>query len=290
MSWNGIQALFENQALMGAVKTVGQITLIVVIAFVATRLMRKAARRVDAKVAEHTTPLRNLQRTRTLATILSSTGAVIIWSIAGIYVLVTLDYNIAPLLASVGVVGLAVGFGAQSLVKDVITGFFILLEDQYGVGDIVEINQAASGKVEHLTLRVTALRALDGTLHFFSNGDISHVANRSKDWARAVIDVGVAYKEDPVRVRTVLEKVAAEAHRDGGPLSKKMYSEPEVLGVEVLGEYEVIWRLLVDTKPGKQWEVGRDLRERIKVAFDQDGIEIPYPHHVLISAEASDPS
>ncbi len=285
MSWNGIQELFGNDAFQAAMVRGGRIAAIILGAFLLTRLIRKGAQRLDAKVANETSPMRNLQRTRTLANILSSTGMVVIWSIAGIYILISLNFNVAPLIASVGVVGLAVGFGAQSLVKDVITGFFILLEDQFGVGDVIEINQVASGRVEHLTLRVTAMRDLDGTVHFIANGDITHVANRSKDWARAVIDVGVAYKEDPSRVRDVLEGVSKEAWTDEN-LRRLIYKEPEILGVEMLGEYEVTWRIIVDTKPGKQWEVERDLRERIKVAFDDQGVEIPFPHRVMISATA----
>lgn len=282
MSWDGF---LNNEALRTALFRGGRIAGIILVAFLITRLIRRGAQRLDAKVANETSPMRNLQRTRTLANILSSTGMVVIWSIAGIYILISLNFNVAPLIASVGVVGLAVGFGAQSLVKDVITGFFILLEDQFGVGDVIEINQVAAGRVEHLTLRVTAMRDLDGTVHFISNGDITHVANRSKDWARAVIDVGVAYKEDPSRVREVLDEVAEAAWTDDD-IRRSIYKKPEILGVEVLGEYEVTWRIIVDTKPGKQWDVERGLRERIHVAFDAHGVEIPFPHRVMISATA----
>lgn len=285
MSWELLRNIVQSEAFLEALKIAGRIGLVVVAAFILTRLLRRAVQRVDAKVAEHTTPMRTLQRTRTLAGILSSSGLVVIWLLAGIYIFEILGGNLAPLLAGVGIVGLAIGFGAQDLVKDVVTGFFILLEDQYGVGDTIEINQVASGQVETLTLRVTGLRALDGTMHYISNGDITHVANRSKDWSRAVIDVGVAYREDPSKVRTVLEKVADEAHADRDGIGRQIYSRPEVLGVEMLGEYEVVWRIIVDTKPAKQWEVGRELRERIKVAFDEANIEIPFPHRVMITAD-----
>jgi small-conductance mechanosensitive channel len=160
------------------------------------------------------------------------------------------------------------------------------LEDQYGVGDIVTINQEASGRVEQLTLRVTGLRDLDGTVHYIGNGSISLVANRSKDWSRAVIDVGVGYSEDPSRVRAVLDRVAREAKSDE-VLGAKLYSMPEVLGVETLGEYEVVWRVLAETKPARQWEVAREVRERIKVAFDEENIEIPFPHRVMISPDGA---
>jgi small conductance mechanosensitive channel len=278
--WQTVQNLWS----IWVIETAIQIALVLVVAFVLTRLLRRITTKVGNKVSQETTPIRALQRTETLTRVLSSAGIVVIWVMGTFYVLGAIGANLAPLLASVGIIGLAVGFGAQNLVRDVVSGFFILLEDQYGVGDIIEINQVASGKVETLTLRVTGMRALDGTLHFIANGEITHIANRSKDWARAIIDVGVAYKESSDKVRQSLEKVALTSKADD-ELGRTMYTEPEILGVEMLGEYEVTWRMVVDTKPGKQWEVGRALRERIKAAFDEDNIEIPFPHQVMIRAE-----
>ncbi|MGH2756102.1 MAG: mechanosensitive ion channel family protein, partial [Actinomycetota bacterium] len=165
MSWSD---LISNPAVIAGIRIAG----VLVAAFVVTHFLRRAVTKVESKVAGDTTPLRHLQRTQTLAKVVSSAGIVIIWSIAGIYIVKLLGFDLAPLLAGVGVIGLAVGFGAQNLVKDVVNGFFILLEDQYGVGDVVEINQVASGKVEQLTLRVTGLRALDGTMHFMANSHI----------------------------------------------------------------------------------------------------------------------
>jgi moderate conductance mechanosensitive channel len=278
--WQTVQDLWN----VWIVQTALQIALVIVIAFALIRLLRRITTKVGNKVSQETTPIRALQRTETLTRVLSSAGIVVIWVMGTFYVLGAIGANLAPLLASVGIIGLAVGFGAQNLVRDVVSGFFILLEDQYGVGDIIEINQVASGKVETLTMRVTGMRALDGTMHFIANGEITHIANHSKDWARAIIDVGVAYKESSDKVRQSLEKVALTAKADD-EVGRAMYAEPEILGVELLGEYEVTWRMVVDTKPGKQWEVGRALRERIKAAFDEDGIEIPFPHQVMIRAE-----
>jgi moderate conductance mechanosensitive channel len=280
MEWQTIQDLWD----VWIIQTAIQIALVLVIAFVLTRLLRRITTKVGNKVSQETTPIRALQRTETLTRVLSSAGIVVIWVMGTFYILGAIGANLAPLLASVGIIGLAVGFGAQNLVRDVVSGFFILLEDQYGVGDIIEINQVASGKVETLTLRVTGMRALDGTMHYIANGEITHIANRSKDWARAVVDVGVAYKENSEKVRRTLEKVALTSKEDR-EIGRSMYAEPEILGVEMLGEYEVTWRIVVDTKPGKQWEVGRALREHIKAAFDEDGIEIPFPHQVTITAE-----
>ncbi|MGH2699533.1 MAG: mechanosensitive ion channel family protein [Actinomycetota bacterium] len=278
--WERVEELWD----VWLIRTAIQVAFVLLIAFVLTRLLRRITTKVGNKVSKETTPIRALQRTETLTRVLSSAGIVVIWVLSTFYIVGALGANLAPLLASVGIIGLAVGFGAQNLVRDVVSGFFILLEDQYGVGDIIEINQVASGKVETLTLRVTGMRALDGTMHFIANGEITHIANRSKDWARAVIDVGVAYKESSEKVRRTLERVALEA-KENTELGHSMYAAPEILGVEMLGEYEVTWRVIVDTKPGKQWDVGRSLRERIKAAFDEDNIEIPFPHQVMISAE-----
>jgi small-conductance mechanosensitive channel len=252
-------------------------------ALLVSRLLRKLVNRIEGKVAEDTTPMRTLQRTATLTKVLSSAGIVVVWSVAGFLVLSELGFNLAPLLAGVGIVGLAVGFGAQNLVRDVVTGFFILLEDQYGVGDVIMINEVATGKVETLTLRVTGLRDLDGTMHYLSNGSISHVANKSKDWARAVVDIGVGRGAEPTQVRGVLERVAHEA-KDDPILGRLLYAPPEVLGMESLTEYEVMWRIVADTKPGRQYDASRTLRERIKVAFDEANIEMPMPHRVMVSA------
>lgn len=281
MEWSSVTTILSNPVVISALR----IAAVLLGAILLVRLMRRAVVRLQSKVSETTTPMRSLQRTQTLANVASSAGMVLIWFFAVIYVLSELNFNLAPLLAGVGVIGLAVGFGAQNLVRDVVTGFFILFEDQYGVGDIIEINQVAAGKVEHLTLRVTGMRGLDGTLHYIANGEIKVVSNRSKDWARALVDVGVAYKEDPVKVRTVLESVAAAAKIDP-ELGRDLYDLPEILGVELLGEYEVVWRMIADTKPGKQWQVARDLRERVKVAFDEAEIEIPFPHRVMMSTNS----
>lgn len=285
MSLGDVTSYFtDNQAEI--VGTTLRVAGVIFAAFLLTRLLRRIVSKVKTKVEAHTTPMRTLQRTDTLTRVLSSAGIVVIWILMLFLIIEDLGFNLAPLLAGVGIIGLAVGFGAQNLVRDVVTGFFILFEDQYGVGDIIEINETAAGTVEELTLRVTGLRALDGTLHYISNGNITHVANRSKDWARAIVDVGVAYSEKPSKIRQVLDDVARDA-KDDETIGRMLYSVPTIMGVESLGEYEVVWRLLADTKPGRQWEVARMLRERIQIAFEREGIEIPFPHRVMISADAT---
>jgi small conductance mechanosensitive channel len=285
-SWvpDWLAPVVDNIDLADALRLAG----VVLTALVLTWFARRLVRRVEAKVAEKTTPIRALKRTQTLTKVLSSTAIVFIWGVGGIYILQGLGYDLGPLLAGAGIIGLAVGFGAQTLVKDVIAGFFILLEDQYGVGDIVDINNgSASGVVETLTLRLTGLRGVDGTIYYLSNGSISQVANRSKEWARAVLDIGVGYGERPEHVREVLERVAKEAKEDP-ELGSKLYAVPEVWGIEMLGEYEVVWRMVAESKPARQWDVARMLRERIKIAFDEEGIEIPFPYRVMISADGDD--
>lgn len=285
MSLGDVTSYFtDNQAEI--VGTMLRVAGVIFAAFLLTRLLRRVVSKVKTKVEAHTTPMRTLQRTDTLTRVLSSAGIVVIWILVLFLIIEDLGFNLAPLLAGVGIIGLAVGFGAQNLVRDVVTGFFILFEDQYGVGDIIEINETAAGTVEELTLRITGLRALDGTLHYISNGNITHVANRSKDWARAIVDVGVAYSEKPSKIRRVLDDVAHDA-KDDETIGRLLYSVPTIMGVESLGEYEVVWRMSADTKPGRQWEVARLLRERIQVAFEREGVEIPFPHRVMISADAA---
>ena len=282
MSLGDVTSWFtDNQAEI--VGTTLRMAGVIFAAFLLTRLLRRVVSKVKTKVEAHTTPMRTLQRTDTLTRVLSSAGIVVIWILVLFLIIEDLGFNLAPLLAGVGIIGLAVGFGAQNLVRDVVTGFFILFEDQYGVGDIIEINETAAGTVEELTLRVTGLRALDGTLHYISNGNITHVANRSKDWARAIVDVGVAYSEKPSKIRRVLDDVARDA-KDDETIGRMLYSVPTIMGVESLGEYEVVWRMSADTKPGRQWEAARLLRERIQIAFEREHIEIPFPHRVMISA------
>jgi len=276
--WESIYEWLSQPAAVVALKIVG----VMLTAFVLSRVLRRGVRKVEGKVSEHTSPIRALQRTQTLAKVLSSAGILLIWAFAAIYIVAAIGFSLAPLLAGVSIIGLAVGFGAQNLVRDIVTGFFILFEDQYGVGDVIQINEVATGKVEQLTLRLTGLRDLDGTMHYISNGTIVHVANRTKDWSRAVIDVGVSYDADQNHTRRVLEEIAMELKNDE-EIGRSLYSVPEVLGVENLGDSHVVWRLLAETKPGRQWDIQRQIRERIKRRFDSEGIEIPLAQVVVTS-------
>ena len=219
----------------------------------------------------------NLQRATTLTGALSTALIVVIWALAILMALGEVGRNIAPLLASAGVAGVALGFGAQSLVKDTLSGFFILLENQFGVGDNLEVQTTSNkvaGRVESLTLRVTSIRAFDGALHFVPNGNIVVASNRSKGWARAIIDVRTAYDEDVEHLRSVLEELFEELKGDR-TLSEWIHEAPSVLGVERMGHDALVMRVIADTRPSKVMDVERLLRERITRRLVERGIKVP---------------
>jgi moderate conductance mechanosensitive channel len=251
--------------------------LIIIVAFVTYRLIKLLVRRIVAHEVEAEDPIvKRLreQRTQTLGSLMNNVALIVISTFAVLTILNNF-VAIGPLLAGVSVVGLAVSFGAQSLVKDVINGTFILLEGQFGIGDVVRIGEA-SGLVEKVTLRTTMLRDAEGVLHIIPNGEIKMVSNLTKNWSRAVIDVGIAYREDVDRVIKVLHDLTAQ-FQDDAQWSPLLLEPAEVLGVNQLGDSSVVIRTQVKTLPLKQWEVARELRRRIKKRFDDEGIEIPFP-------------
>jgi moderate conductance mechanosensitive channel len=220
------------------------------------------------------------KRAQTLGNILRHAFLIVIFFTAALMILGELGIQLGPLLATAGIGALAIGFGAQSLVKDVISGFFIILENQYRIGDAVAI-AGVSGLVESVSLRTTVLRDLQGRVHTIPNGEIKIVSNLSKEWSRPVLDIPVAYHEDLDRVIGLLREIGMEL--GGEEPFRSMILEPlQVLGVERLGESQVLLRVIVKTVPLKQWEVERELWKRIKKRFDEEGVEIPYPHRVLI--------
>jgi moderate conductance mechanosensitive channel len=258
---------------------------IVVVAIVVTIVARFLVGRFQRKI-EGTVSLTqdlNLQRAATLTHALSTGAIVLIWTIAVLLLLSNLDVNLGPLLASAGVAGVALGFGAQSIVRDTLSGFFILLENQFGVGDIVEAQTTASavgGKVESLTLRITTLRAFDGTLHVIPNGNIQLVSNKSRGWARAIVDVRVAYGEDVQRVRELLEELFDELRAE--PAMRDWLMEgPSVLGIETLADYGQVIRVVAETRPSKRPDTERVLRERISARLAERGIQVPMPPTML---------
>jgi moderate conductance mechanosensitive channel len=228
------------------------------------------------------------QRTRTLLSLLRSVGLVLIAVMTVFMVLGAVGVQLAPLLAGAGVVGLAVSFGAQSLVKDVISGLFTLFENQFGVGDVIRI-EGVSGTVEKMTLRVVVLRDVHGVVHIVPNGQITKVSNLTRSWARAVLDVEVAYREDPDRVIAVLRELGRELYEDAQwrPL---LIDPVEVPGIETMTDSSITIRVMVKTLPLKQWEVARELRRRIKLRFDQEDIHVPTPLPTVVWDGATAPA
>ncbi len=217
------------------------------------------------------------QRARTLAVVAVSVLTITVWFIGILLVLGELDVELAPLLAGAGVAGVAIGFGAQQIIRDLLAGFFIVLEDQYGVGDIVDLGPAI-GEVERITLRFTRLRDLEGRAWYIPNGEITRVGNYSKLWSRAVLDVGIAYENDIERAGQAMV-AAANAVREAADEEATIIEEPKLLGVEEFGPSSVVLRMLVKTEPGEQWVVGRKVRAEIKRRFNEEGIEIPFSQH-----------
>jgi small conductance mechanosensitive channel len=218
-------------------------------------------------------------RLHSISLVVSSTATVIIWTIAVILVLGEFGVDLAPLIAGAGIAGVALGFGAQSLVKDCIAGLFMLLEDQYGVGDIVDLDEA-SGVVEKISLRTTVLRGLDGTVWHVPNGEVSRVGNKSQLWSVALVDVDVAYDCDLGAARQVILD-AATALVESDEWSEVVLDPPQLLGVEALGADGITIRLTIKVEPGVQWGLQRALRETLKAALDDAGIEIPFPQRTV---------
>ncbi|MFZ9082914.1 MAG: mechanosensitive ion channel family protein [Ilumatobacteraceae bacterium] len=218
---------------------------------------------------------RNLKRVDALSDITNNLIKVVVWLIAVFMILGTLGINLGPLVAGAGIAGIALGFGAQSIVKDFLSGILMLVEDQFGIGDVIDVGEA-SGVVESLSLRTTRLRSIDGTVWHVPNGEIRRVGNMSQGWSRSVIDVGIGYGSD-IDTSLAIMKGVAEGMSNEETWNTKLLEKPELLGVQELGDSSVVLRMWVVTEPAAQWDVSRELRRRIKYAFDAAGIEIPFP-------------
>lgn len=256
-----------------------QILLILIGAWIAIILSRRLLKRFHRTVAGRDSETDRVKRADTLTAILGTIISILLFLAAGMMVLREIGVDITPIIAVAGLGGLAIGFGAQSLVRDVITGFFLLAEDQLRVGDIVEVAGKA-GTVEALSLRTVKLRALDGTLHIVPNGSISTVSNMTKGFSYALVNVGVAYRENTDEVFEVIRQVGADLQND--PQHGPSILEPmEVHGITNFGDSAVTIRCRMKTVPGNQWGIGREFNRRIKMLFDERDIEIPYPHLTL---------
>ena len=269
-----------------------RIMLILILVWILSRIIRSMLKRLEHALvakghAEGEVPSEAAKRAETLVKLLRQGVIIVIWVMAILLILRQLGMDITPVLASAGVLGLAVGFGAQNLVRDVISGFFMILENQVRVGDVAVIN-GTGGLVERINFRTIVLRDLSGIVHTFPNGTINTLANMTREWSAFVFDIGVAYKEDTDKVIEVLQQVGAELRQDPhfGPL---MLDDVEIFGVDRFADSAVVIKGRTRTLPIKQWDVGREFQRRVKKAFDRVGIEIPFPHLSVYFGEASKP-
>ena len=260
-----------------------RVVLISVLAYALIRTITLLIRRFEHEINLGTglDALERAKRAKTLGSVIRNFATALVTAVAVLMVLRELDLDIAPVLASAGVLGLAVGFGAQTLVRDIISGFFLILEDQIRVGDVAAIN-GQGGLVEAINLRTIVLRDAEGTVHVFPNGAITTLANRSKDFSYYVIDLGISYKEDPDRVMALLREIADGMQADDrfGPM---ILAPIEIQGVDAFADWWVTIKARIKTVPLKQWDVGRELRRRILRAFDEHGIEIPFPAPTVVA-------
>ena len=261
-----------EQVARSAVRVVG----IWLLAWLAYRLVSWASRRVEISVDDGDDSVTTLRERRghTISQLIRSMGRL---AVTGIAVLLTFNIfiDIGPILAGAGILGLAVSFGAQSLVKDVLSGFFILSENQFAIGDVIEV-AGKSGVVEKMTLRVVRLRDAEGIMHVVPNSEIKVVSNKTRGWSRAVVDVGVPYDENVDRALEILRDEAAQFSTDKA-WGAQLDGPVEVLGVESLSDSAVVLRTMIRTQPGSQWSVAREFRRRIKNRFDRESLEIPFP-------------
>jgi moderate conductance mechanosensitive channel len=266
------------------IRTSGRVLGIWLLAWLALRGVKLAARRIEKSVDDGDDSVTTIRekRGRTVAQLLRSIGRVAIVTVA---VLLTFNafINIAPILAGAGILGLAISFGAQSLVRDIISGFFILMENQFAVGDVIEA-AGKNGVVEKMTLRVVVLRDLEGTRHVIPNGQLTVVSNKTRDWARAVVDVSIPYSEDVDRIISVVRDETAQFSTDP-KWCLQLDGAVEVLGVESMTDNSVVIRTLLKTQPGSQWNVEREFRRRLINRFARESVESPFQQrrvHVTI--------
>lgn len=263
------------------------IAIMILVSIARALLRRLATALIERDLQAGEVPDEAAKRAETLVRLLRQGVVIVIWVMGFLIILREIGIDIAPVLASAGILGLAVGFGAQNLVRDVISGFFIILENQIRIGDVAIIN-GTGGLVERVNFRTIVLRDLGGVVHVFPNGTINTLSNMTRDWSAFVLDVGVAYKEDTDRVVELMKQVGAELQQDEqfGPL---MEGDVEIFGVDKFADSAVMIKGRIKTKPIKQWDVGREYLRRLKKSFDANGIEIPYPHRSIYFGDASKP-
>ena len=269
-----------------------RVLMMLVIAWIVVGIFKVMLRKMEKRLVqrgqeEGDVPTEAAKRAETLVRLLRQGVVIVVWVMFGLVILRQLGVEIGPILASAGVAGLAVGFGAQNLVRDVISGFFMILENQVRVGDVAIVN-GTGGLVERVNFRTIVLRDLSGVVHVFPNGTVSTLANLTREWSAYVFDIGVAYKEDTDRVIQIMKQVGEEL-RDDVHFGRLMVADVEIFGVDAFADSAVIIKGRLKTLPIKQWEVGREFMRRIKKTFDREGIEIPFPHQSIYFGEASKP-
>jgi moderate conductance mechanosensitive channel len=260
------------------------IMIILIAAWVGSKIVRKLLIRFQAILVQQgktsgETATESSKRIETLMRLMRQAAYITLWIIATLMIVKEIGIEIGPILAGAGVLGLAVGFGAQNLVKDVISGFFLILENQVRIGDVVSIN-GTSGLVERINFRTIMLRDLAGVVHIIPNGTITYLSNMTYEWSAYVFDIGVAYREDLNRVIDTL-KQTGERMKLEQPYGDLIIGDLEIFGVDKFDESAVVIKGRIRTKPIRQWEVGREFLKRVKYAFDEQGIEIPFPQRVV---------
>ena len=259
-------------------QTAGRVVLVLVAGYFGARVLRTLLGQLErflVTAGERTGALPGVTRSRvaTLTSVLRTLALVTLWSLVVVICLSQLGFDVRPILAGAGIVGLAVGFGAQHLVRDVIAGFFLVLEDQVRVGDVAVVN-GTGGLVETVTFRTIVLRDLAGTVHIFPNGSVTTLANMTKDWSGYVVDVEVGYREDPDRIVALMRRVFEDLRQD--PAHGPSIIEPiEIFGVDAFKESSVVIKARLKTRPIQQWTVGREYRRRLLLAFTADDIDVP---------------
>ncbi|MGE0356974.1 MAG: mechanosensitive ion channel family protein [Burkholderiales bacterium] len=263
-----------------------RVVLIIVLAWIAIAVMQRVIRTLRLRIAGRMDDREAIKRAETLGRVFRYLVAVVVSLVAGLLILGEFGISVAPILGAAGVAGIAVGFGAQSLVKDYFNGFFILLENQVRQGDVVNVADKG-GLVEEVTLRYVRLRDYDGNVHFIPNGLITTVQNFSREYAQSVIDVGIAYRENVDDAFAVMREVAAAMRADEA-FAPRILADLEIAGVERWDDSAVVLRCRFKVAPLEQWNVRREYLRRLKQAFDARGIEIPYPHLTIYAGEAKD--
>ncbi|MBU0674480.1 MAG: mechanosensitive ion channel family protein [Proteobacteria bacterium] len=287
---NIVEMFFQDFTWDTIIKSGLRVSLILIFAWGVMKLIQKSLRRLekhlmDKSEAEGEPPSESQKRIETIVRLINQALLLSLWLTVGLIVLKEFGVEIGPIIASAGVLGLAIGFGAQNLVRDVISGFFIILENQIRVGDVAIIN-GTGGLVEKINFRTTVLRDLGGVVHIFPNGAINTLSNMTNEWSAYVFDIGVAYKENTDHVIEIMRGVG-ETMRQEEKYSMIMLEDLDIFGVDKFGDSAVVIKGRIKTKPIRQWEVGREFLRRIKLSFDENNIEIPFPHRSIYFGEKS---